>query len=67
MKCPKCGSVFKADNQAKGGKARWRGMSKGQRKQAASEAAKARWARRQNAPCGGSAVRSTTYKQSSEM
>lgn len=48
MKCPKCGHTFKAENQAKGGKARWRGMSKTQRKQAASDAAKARWARRQN-------------------
>ena len=48
MKCPKCGHVFKAENQAKGGKARWRGMTKGQRRKAASEAAKARWARRQN-------------------
>ena len=48
MKCPKCGHVFKAENQAKGGKARWRGMTKGQRRKAASAAAKARWARRQN-------------------
>lgn len=48
MKCPKCGHIFKAENQAKGGKARWRGMTKGQRRKAASDAAKARWARRQN-------------------
>ena len=48
MKCPKCGHTFKAENQAKGGKARWRGMSKTQRKQAASDAAKARWAKRPN-------------------
>lgn len=48
MKCPKCGHTFKADNQAKGGKARWRGMTKAQRKQAASEAAKARWAKSPN-------------------
>ena len=49
MKCPKCGHTFKADNQAKGGKARWRGMTKAQRKQAASDAAKARWAKSPNA------------------
>ena len=48
MKCPKCGHTFKADNQAKGGKARWRGLTKKQRSQAASEAAKARWARTPN-------------------
>lgn len=49
MKCPKCGHVFKAENQAMGGKARWRGMTKAQRKRAASEAAKSRWAKkRQN-------------------
>ena len=40
--------MFKADNQAKGGKARWRGLTKKQRSQAASEAAKARWARTPN-------------------
>lgn len=49
MKCPKCGHAFKAENQAKGGKARWRGMSKAERKRAASEAAKERWARTPNA------------------
>jgi hypothetical protein len=48
MKCPKCGHTFKATNQIKGGKARWSGMSKAQRKQAASAAAKARWARTPN-------------------
>lgn len=48
MKCPKCGHQFKAENQAKGGKARWRGMSKTERKQAASAAAKARWAKSAN-------------------
>lgn len=48
MKCPKCGHTFKAENQAKGGKARWRGMSKAERKRAASDAAKARWARTPN-------------------
>lgn len=49
MKCPKCGYAFKAENQAKGGKARWSGMTKAQRKRAASDAAKARWAKRPNA------------------
>ena len=48
VKCPKCGHVFKATNQIKGGKARWSGMSKAERKQAASAAAKARWARTPN-------------------
>ena len=48
MKCPKCGHTFKATNQIKGGKARWSGMSKAKRKQAASAAAKARWARTPN-------------------
>lgn len=46
--CPKCGHQWPDEKRAKGGKARWRGMSKSQRKQSASEAAKARWARRQN-------------------
>lgn len=45
MKCPKCGHTFKATNQVKGGKARWAGISKAHRKQAASDAAKARWAK----------------------
>lgn len=49
MKCPKCGHNFKSMNQAKGGKARWRGMTKSQRKQAASDAAKARWSKSPNA------------------
>ena len=48
MKCPKCGHTFKATNQINGGKARWSGMSKTQRKQAASEAAKARWEKSPN-------------------
>lgn len=48
MKCPKCGYTFKAENQVKGGKSRWRGMTKDQRKRAASEAAKARWAKSGN-------------------
>ena len=46
--CPKCGHQWPDEKRAKGGEARWRGMSKSQRKQAASQAAKARWARRQN-------------------
>ena len=50
MKCPKCGYTFKAENQAKGGKARWRGMNKKARSAAASEAAKARWAKSGNDP-----------------
>ena len=49
MKCPKCGHTFKAENQVKGGKSRWRGMSKAQRKQAAKAAANARWAKSANA------------------
>jgi len=53
-KCPKCGHTFKAKNQVKGGKSRWAGMSKSERKQAASAAAKARWARTHNdALCDG--------------
>lgn len=54
MKCPKCGHTFKSENQVKGGKSRWAGMAKAQRKRAASEAAKARWAKRPNAElCDG--------------
>lgn len=48
MKCPKCGHTFKAANQVKGGKSRWRGMSKAERKQAAKDAANARWAKSAN-------------------
>jgi len=44
LKCPKCGHAFKAENQVKGGKARWRGMNKSKRTQAARAAAIARWA-----------------------
>ena len=50
MKCPKCHHVFKAVQFIKGGKARWLGMTKTQRKQAASDAAKARWAKTPNDP-----------------
>jgi hypothetical protein len=31
MKCPKCGHEWPAKNQAKGGKNRWKGMTKKQR------------------------------------
>jgi hypothetical protein len=31
MKCPKCGHEYPAKNQAKGGKNRWKGMTKKQR------------------------------------
>jgi hypothetical protein len=30
-KCPKCGHEWPAKNQAKGGKSRWKGMTKKQR------------------------------------
>ena len=56
MKCPKCGHTFKATNQIKGGKARWSGMSKAQRKQAASDAAKARWAKSPTDSSSGTAA-----------
>jgi hypothetical protein len=42
--CPKCGHKWPDEKRAKGGKARWRGTTKIQRKKAASAAAKARWA-----------------------
>jgi hypothetical protein len=45
MKCPKCGHEWKSENQTAGGKARWSGTTKKQRKAAASAAAKARWAK----------------------
>lgn len=47
-KCPKCGHEWPDDKRASGGKARWRGMTKAQRKRAASEAAKARWGKAHN-------------------
>jgi len=47
-KCPECSHEWPDDKRAKGGKARWRGMSKAQRRRAASDAAKARWARTPN-------------------
>lgn len=43
-KCPQCGHEWPAENQKKGGKARWKGTTKTQRSKAASDAAKARWA-----------------------
>jgi hypothetical protein len=49
MKCPHCGKDFPAENQAKGGKARWSGMSKKARSDAASKAAAARWAKKKQA------------------
>lgn len=47
-KCPKCGHEWPDSKRASGGKARWRGMSKAQRKRAASDAAKVRWAKAHN-------------------
>ena len=44
-KCPKCGHEWPDDKRAKGGEARWQGVSKEQRKAAAQNAAKARWAK----------------------
>lgn len=46
--CPKCGHEWPDERSTKGGKARWRGMSKAQRKQATSKAAKARWVKSRN-------------------
>ncbi len=44
MKCPHCGKKLPADKgRAKGGKSRWAGMSRAERSEAASRAAKARW------------------------
>lgn len=62
MRCPKCGHSFKAVNQVKGGKSRWRGMTKAQRKQAASDAAKARWAKSPNDPGEPSGVANPKVK-----
>lgn len=42
--CPNCKHEFEAKNQVKGGKARWKGVSKSAKSQAMSDAAKARWA-----------------------
>jgi len=45
-KCPKCGHVWPDDKRAKGGKARWLGVTKDQRTVAAKKAAQARWGKR---------------------
>ncbi len=44
--CPKCGHEWQAPaaNQQAGGKARWKGKTAAQRKEAAKAAALARWA-----------------------
>ena len=44
-KCTACGNVDTIKNamQIKGGKARWKNMTKKQKSEAASKAAKARW------------------------
>ena len=44
-KCSQCGHVdtIKDKGRIKGGKTRWSGMTKKQRSEAASKAAKARW------------------------
>ena len=44
LKCPKCHHEFKAENQAKGGRARWRGVSKADRAETLRKAAQSRWA-----------------------
>lgn len=49
-KCPKCGHEWPDDKRASGGKARWQGMSKAERAKAASDAAKARWAKTKRKP-----------------
>jgi hypothetical protein len=49
-KCPKCGHEWHDEKRASGGKARWQGMSKSERAQAASDAAKARWAKTKRKP-----------------
>lgn len=51
--CPKCGHCWPDEKRASGGKARWRGTTKAQRKRAASAAAKARWAKSANATKNG--------------
>ena len=44
LQCPKCHHEFKSENQAKGGRARWRGVSRADRTEANRKAAQARWA-----------------------
>jgi hypothetical protein len=60
--CPKCGHKWHDEKRASGGKARWRGMNKAQRKKAASDAAKARWAKRPNAEVSGGALDASAAK-----
>ncbi len=45
-KCPKCGHEWPDEKRAKGGKARWQGLTKEQRTAVARKAAQARWAKR---------------------
>lgn len=49
-KCTNCGHVdeIKPRNQVKGGKARWKGKTAKERGLAASQAARARWAKSEN-------------------
>lgn len=49
-KCPKCGHEWPDDKRAAGGKARWKGVSKAQRKASAQKAAQARWSKRPDLP-----------------
>lgn len=45
--CPECGAVHEVKTKArKGGKARWKGVSKAARSEAMRAAVKARWAKR---------------------
>ena len=44
LKCPECGHEFKAENQAKGGRARWRGVPQADRAETLRKVALARWA-----------------------
>lgn len=41
--CPHCGHEFDDNVQSDAAKARWKGVSKASRSEAASKAAKARW------------------------
>lgn len=47
-KCPNCDHEWPDEKRAKGGKARWKGTTKKSRSEAASKAAKARWAKSEN-------------------
>lgn len=46
--CPHCGKDFEilAENQSKGGKARWKGTKKADRSENARKAAEARWGKK---------------------